>query len=101
VDITTPGNTALDIADYASKGGSMPKVVRDFSKRKTDPNQGPLAYGEARQFYSNASSRLSAEEAQRLAPQAKRLLSQFTSHLGNASRTLPIKREDYRTILTR
>jgi len=35
VDITQPGNTALDISDYASHGGSMPKVVRDFIKRTT------------------------------------------------------------------
>jgi hypothetical protein len=61
-------------------------VVRDFIKRTTDPdeNQSPLTYEEARQFYSNASSRLSAEDAQRLAPQAKRPLSQFTRDLGSA-----------------
>lgn len=67
VDITAPGNKALEIVDYASSGGTMPKVVRDFIRRTTDPNQGSLTYEEARQFYSNASSRLSAEEAQSVA----------------------------------
>jgi hypothetical protein len=37
VDITAPGNKALEIADYASSGGTMPKVVRDFINRTTDP----------------------------------------------------------------
>ena len=65
VYITAPGNTALDIAEYASKGGAMRKVVRGFTKRTTDPNQDPLTYDEARQFNGKASSRFSAEEAQR------------------------------------
>ena len=51
------------IGDCRRSGGTMPKVLRDFIKRTTDPNQGPLTYEEARQFYSNASTRLSAEEA--------------------------------------
>jgi hypothetical protein len=47
VDSTAPGNTALDIADYDSQSGTMPRVVRDFIRSTTDPNQGPLTYEEA------------------------------------------------------
>ena len=34
MDITAPGNTALDIADYAAQSGIMPKVVRDLTRRE-------------------------------------------------------------------
>lgn len=78
----------------------MPRVVRGFIRRTTDSNQGLLTYEKARRFYSNASSRLSAEKVQRLAPQAKRPLSQFTSDLGDAKPRRPRIRQDVcRTIL--
>jgi hypothetical protein len=86
VDITVPGQSALDIADYAGRGGSMPKVIRDFIKRTTDPNLGPLTYAEARDFYSNA-TRLSAQEGMRLTDNLRRMVGQFKTDLGTAIQT--------------
>lgn len=83
VDVSTPGNTALQIQKLAESGGAMPKVIRDFVKRVTDPSKAPLTYEEARDFYSNA-SRLSADEAQRLTPVMKRWVGQFRSDLGDS-----------------
>jgi hypothetical protein len=83
VDIAEPGNVALEIQDLASRGGQMPKVVRDFIKRTTDPTLPPLTYAEARDFYSNA-SRISVDEAQRLAPQMRMQLTRFTKALGGS-----------------
>ena len=45
----------------------MPQAVRQFLARVTDPDQGQLTFGEARDFASNI-SRLSANETQRLTP---------------------------------
>ena len=67
VNIADPGNVALRIQQLAERGGSMPKVVRDFLRRVTDPDKGPIVYEEARDFYSNI-SRLSADEYKRLTP---------------------------------
>lgn len=83
IDLSRPGNTALKIKDMSEAGGSMPKVIRDFIRRNTDPSKPPLTYDEARQFYSNA-SRLSADEGMRLTPQMKRMLGQFTNDLGES-----------------
>lgn len=83
IDLSAPGNTALQVQDLANSGGQMPKVVRDFLKRVTDPEQGPLTYGEARKFYVNA-SRLSSAEYQKLTPVMQRSVSQFTSDLGKS-----------------
>lgn len=83
IDVSLPGNTALEIDRLAQSGGSMPKVVRDFLKRASDPDKGAITYSEARDFYSNA-SRLSADEAQRLTPNMKRMVGQFTFNLGKS-----------------
>lgn len=71
VDISGPGNQALRLQELAERGGSMPKVARDFIKRVTDPEKSDLTYKEARDFYSNL-SRLSADEFKRLTPAMKR-----------------------------
>ena len=71
VDISGPGNVALRIQQLSERGGSMPKAVRDFLKRVTDPDKGPLVYEEARDFASNI-SRLSANEFGRLTPAVAR-----------------------------
>ena len=84
IDTTAPGNTALQIQKMAESGGSMPKVVRDFIKRGTDPSKGPITYEEARQFQQNA-SRLSADESQRLTPNMKRMVGQFAADLNSAT----------------
>ena len=83
IDLAAPGQSALNIMRLAKSGGSMPKVVNDFLRRVTDPNQGPLTYDEAREFYSNA-SRISADEMGRLTPVMTRALGKFTSDLGSS-----------------
>lgn len=83
VDTAISGNTALEIQKMAESGGTQPKVIRDFVKRVTDPQKGPLTYEEARKFYTNA-SRLSADESQRLTPDMKRMVGQFRADLDSA-----------------
>jgi hypothetical protein len=85
IDVGATGDSALHIQDLAKRGGSMPKVVRDFLARSTDPEKGPMTYQEARDFYSNA-SRLSADETKRLTPVMRREVGQFTQSLGNSIR---------------
>ena len=67
IDVSAPGNVALRIYELAERGASMPKSVRDFLKRVTDPEKATLTYSEARDFASNI-SRLSANEMGRLTP---------------------------------
>lgn len=67
IDVSAPGNQALRIYQLSERGGTMPKAVRDFLKRVTDPEKGPMTYEEARDFASNI-SRLSADEYKRLPP---------------------------------
>src|SRR5208282_170156 len=81
VSLKGAGDAALEIETQARSGGSMPKVIRDFLRRATDPQQGEMTYEEARRFYSNA-SRLSADEMGRLTPNMRRLVGQFTKNLG-------------------
>jgi hypothetical protein len=83
VDLSEPGNIALNISELAKKGGAMPKVVRDFVNWTTDPKRPPLTFSDARDFYS-AASRLSADEAQRLTPVMKRQIGMFTRALGDS-----------------
>lgn len=77
---------ALDAQDWASHGGQMPKVMKDFIRRTTDPNLGGLTYSEARQFLSNAGERLSTAEQMKLTPKATRSISQFASSWNSAIR---------------
>jgi hypothetical protein len=74
---------AMRTDDLAKSGGSMPKVVRDFIKRATDPSKGAVTYQEARDFYSNA-TRLSGDEFNRLTPVMRRQVGEFTQKLGAA-----------------
>lgn len=67
IDVSAPGDAALRIYQLSERGGTMPKVVRDFLKRATDPAKPAIAYQEARDFASNI-SRLSADEFGRLTP---------------------------------
>lgn len=83
INITKPGDTALEIQRLSESGSSRPKVIGDFLKRVTDPDKGPLTYKEARDFYSNA-TRLSADEFNRLTPNMRRNVGQFTSDLNSA-----------------
>jgi hypothetical protein len=83
IDVAAPGNTALRIQKLAESGGSMPKVIRDFIRRATDPEKPPITYEEARDFYSNA-SRLSVDEMNRLTPVMKRQIGQFVRNLNES-----------------
>jgi hypothetical protein len=84
VDPSQAGNIALKAQTWAARGGQKVKQITDFVKRVTDPALGDLTYNEARDFYSNASSRLSPEQAQKLTLPAKRYLAQFASALDSA-----------------
>lgn len=81
VNIAEAGNIALRSQELAQSGGSMPKVIRDFLRRASDPEKGPITYAEARDFYSNA-TRLSADEFNRLTPVMKAQVGKFTNALG-------------------
>ena len=83
VDIARPGDAALRITELAERGSAMPKVVRDFLRRSTDPGKGDITYKEARDFYSNI-SRLSADEMKRLSPVIKRELGGLRESLKEA-----------------
>lgn len=84
IDVTDAGNIALRTRELAASGGSMPKVVRDFLNRITQPNSQPMTYAEARDFYSNA-TRLSSDEFNRLTPVMKKQVAEFTDALGKAN----------------
>lgn len=83
VDVARPGNFALEAQELSKQGNSMPKVIRDFINRTTDPDKPPLTYEEARQFYSSA-ARLSANEASRLSPVMSRQVNKFRAALNES-----------------
>ncbi len=74
----------LRTKDLASRGQSMPRVINQFLARVSDPRLPDLSYSEARDFVSAASSRLSAEEAQRLTPSMRNQLARFTAELNKS-----------------
>lgn len=80
IDMSKPGNTALELLDQSQKGATLPKVVRDFVNRATKPGSEPITYADAKDFQSNV-SRLSAEERMKLNPNTQRLLSQLNEDL--------------------
>lgn len=83
VDTTAPGASALQLQHLADSGATMPKVASDFLKRITDPNKGPLNYGEARDFYTNA-TRLSSDEISSLTPVMRKAMGDFTQALNSS-----------------
>lgn len=80
IDTAEPGNVALRISQLAERGGTMPKSIRDFLKRATDPNKPDINYEEARDFYGNI-SRLSADEMRRLPRVVKREVAKMRAAL--------------------
>lgn len=84
INTEEPGNAALRVWQLADRGGSMPKAVRNLLARMGDPEKPPLAYEEARDFYSNI-SRLSAAEQQRLTPVMKRAVGELRAALDAAN----------------
>jgi hypothetical protein len=87
IDLSGPGEKALEISDLANKGRTAPKVINQFVKWTTDPNKPPLGFSDARDFYSAASSKLSPEESQRITPLIRYKLGDFTNALGNSLQT--------------
>lgn len=83
VNVNEAGDVALRIKDLADRGASMPKVIRNFLSRVTDPEGAPVTFAEARDFYSNA-SKLSAAEGQRMIPAVRREVALFTQALGRS-----------------
>lgn len=83
VNVSKPGDVALRIMQLSERGGSMPKAVRDFLKRVTDPAKKPMTYEEGRDFASNI-SRLSANDYARLTPVMKREIGALRVALNNA-----------------
>lgn len=83
VDVAAPGDAALRIQQLAERGGTMPRMVRQFIQRTTDPTQAPMNYGEGRDFYSNI-SRLSADEYNRLTPVIQREVGNLRVALNGA-----------------
>lgn len=83
VDPNNAGEVALRIQELAKSGGSMPKVIRDFLARTTNPGEPPLDFNTARDIYSNA-TRLSAAENSRLTGVMQSQMNQFTRALGQS-----------------
>lgn len=83
VDVAKPGNLALEAQELSKQGNAMPKVIRDFIARTTDPEKPPLTYAEARQFYSST-SRISANESGRLSGVMSRQLNKFRAALNDS-----------------
>jgi hypothetical protein len=83
VDVARPGDSALRIYQLSERGASMPKAVRDFLKRATDPSKADMSYKEARDFYSNLTS-LSADETRRMSRPIRRELNELRVALDKA-----------------
>src|SRR5438876_4103648 len=65
---------AKELSDAGAKG--LPRVISKFFARVTDPEKAPIAWDEARDFYSNV-SRLSANEYQSMNPQMAAQVGKF------------------------
>jgi len=74
---------AKELADTGAKG--LPRVISKFVARVTDPEKAPIAWDEARDFYSNV-SRLSANEYQSMNPQMAAQVGKFAGAFDDALR---------------
>jgi hypothetical protein len=74
---------AKELQDAGAKG--LPRVIRKFVARVTDPDKAPIAWDEARDFYSNV-SRLSANEYQSMNPQMAGQVAKFAGAFNDALR---------------
>jgi hypothetical protein len=82
VEITDRLSNAISQAqDWATRGGQKIKQVTDFVKRVTDPDLPDLTWSEARDFYSNLTSRLSPDQASKLSPKAYRHIGRVADAL--------------------
>jgi hypothetical protein len=84
VPITNELSGALSrYQELVDRGGSRSIAVSKLLNRITNPDAGPMTYGEARDFASNI-SRLSADEFMRLTPQMKQQVGAIRVALNNA-----------------
>jgi len=74
---------AQELADAGAKG--MPRVITKFVARVTDPEKAPIAWDEARDFYSNV-SRLSANEYANMNPQMAAQVGKFAGAFDDSLR---------------
>lgn len=77
-----PVAEALRGKEIASRGANLPKILRDFVRRTSDPEAPPITYEEARDFYTNA--RMSMTEYLQNKPNMWRQVTIFKNALGNA-----------------
>lgn len=89
VNIQNVIDAAKKAQQFSSRGGGpVPDVIKKFMARigkSTFPyasDSAPLTFEEARDFYSNATSKLTADEAQKLKPIMLKHLAEFTNELG-------------------
>lgn len=87
VDVGNAGNVALQAQDLANTGTTLPKPLRDFLKRASDPSKGPITFDEARQFQSNA-SRLTKKDSVNASPAMRRQVAIFADELGKATQSV-------------
>lgn len=80
IDMAKPGASALELYNQSQHGATLPKAVRQFVQRATQPGGEPITYAEAKDFQSNV-SRLSANERMNLNPNTARLLGQLNADL--------------------
>lgn len=85
IDVSGPGDVALETQKLTQSGGKPIKVINDFVRRVTDPDKPPLTFKEARDFYKNASS-LSTNEKMNLNPVMHRQVAKFTEALDKSLR---------------
>jgi len=82
INATGPVQEAFRGKEIASRGGSLPKILRDFTRRTSSPEAEPITYKEARDFYTNA--RLAMTEYLQTKPNMWRQVTIFKNALGEA-----------------
>lgn len=82
LDVNAAGDVALRIQQLAERGGTMPRMVRGFLQRATDPTKAPINFDEGRDFYSNI-SRLSKDEYGRLTGPVQREVGNLRAALNS------------------
>lgn len=82
INAAGPTQEAFRGKEIASRGGSLPKILRDFTRRTSDPEAEPITYKEARDFYTNA--RLAMTEYLQTKPNMWRQVTIFKNALGEA-----------------
>jgi len=83
IDTAPAGDIALRAQELADRGATLPKVVKTFLKRSTDPNAPPVTYEEGRDFASNA-GRLSARDSMKANPAMGRQVGLLALDTANA-----------------